>query len=381
MVEFMVELMVEPMRVARGARCTHLMSGGDSGTCASLLFMVGPQETVDNDDAPGGALTALCQPAPVLATLVLVINDHALKGGGVVPGAITGKLSDMAGLFLFPILLAALARVALLRATGSRAVSGRLYWRWLPALSAGVTLLGFTALKTWPGFNRLVESFWGQNILDPGDLLASPMVGLAWWWLRAYDTRTVTAHRPGRVAQITALAVAAFACLATSPPRMPRMYPMWRVEQTNKRLACALVTPGVSKSGKTGVGLTLAVRGQGPGICRVQVNLAALNLMVGSAGPEPADGPAVSAVRAHPQVSGVEVGAGQVAHIYLPFLFDNNRAWNNGLRRGFFQIRLTIDDQAQPEWHIPAEHQLDGYHYGDRWRRTGQTQPYKSMAR
>ncbi len=32
------------------------------------------------------------------ALAVLVANDHALKGSGLVPGALTGKLSDFAGL-------------------------------------------------------------------------------------------------------------------------------------------------------------------------------------------------------------------------------------------------------------------------------------------
>jgi hypothetical protein len=42
----------------------------------------------------------------VAAVLLLVVNDHLLKGAGV-PGILTGKLSDVAGVVFLPLLLAA----------------------------------------------------------------------------------------------------------------------------------------------------------------------------------------------------------------------------------------------------------------------------------
>jgi outer membrane protein assembly factor BamB len=45
-----------------------------------------------------------------LALLVVLLNDHVLQGAGVLPGALTGKLSDVAGLVLVPALVASLAR-------------------------------------------------------------------------------------------------------------------------------------------------------------------------------------------------------------------------------------------------------------------------------
>ncbi len=39
------------------------------------------------------------------ALVVLVVNDHMLKGSGVLPGSVTGKLSDFAGLFVLAVLL------------------------------------------------------------------------------------------------------------------------------------------------------------------------------------------------------------------------------------------------------------------------------------
>jgi hypothetical protein len=45
----------------------------------------------------------MVRPLPLLAVAVLVVNDHLLKQ--CFPGVITGKLSDFAGLFFFPLFL------------------------------------------------------------------------------------------------------------------------------------------------------------------------------------------------------------------------------------------------------------------------------------
>ena len=64
---------------------------------------------------------ALLHPAWLGALAVLVLNDHVLKGADLLPGLVTGKLSDLAGLVVAPVLLAVLLRVrterGLLRAT------------------------------------------------------------------------------------------------------------------------------------------------------------------------------------------------------------------------------------------------------------------------
>jgi hypothetical protein len=54
------------------------------------------------------AAPSLCRAPPIVALIVLVANDHVLKGSALAPAWLTGKLSDVAGLFLFPILLTAL---------------------------------------------------------------------------------------------------------------------------------------------------------------------------------------------------------------------------------------------------------------------------------
>jgi hypothetical protein len=44
---------------------------------------------------------------------LLAINDHWLKHAGLLPAGLTGKLSDFAGLFFFPMLLMALGRAGI----------------------------------------------------------------------------------------------------------------------------------------------------------------------------------------------------------------------------------------------------------------------------
>src|SRR5690349_2000892 len=69
------------------------------------------------------------------ALFVLVLNDHVLKGSGLVPAVITGKLSDFAGLIVAPVLLCA--------AFSARSDRARGFWITLVAL-------GFAAIKLSP---------------------------------------------------------------------------------------------------------------------------------------------------------------------------------------------------------------------------------------
>src|SRR5688572_756580 len=74
----------------------------------------------------------LSRPAWWVALALLLINDHLLKGSGLLPGWLTGKLSDVAGLLMAPPLLVVLA--------GARARAARL------ACFAAVALV-FAAIK------------------------------------------------------------------------------------------------------------------------------------------------------------------------------------------------------------------------------------------
>jgi hypothetical protein len=75
---------------------------------------------------------------PLLAVAVLVVNDHVLKQH--CPGIVTGKLSDFAGLFFFPLLLTdALAAMR----------PGVVERRRLLAGACVATVLVFALVKTW----------------------------------------------------------------------------------------------------------------------------------------------------------------------------------------------------------------------------------------
>ncbi len=105
-------------------------------------------------------LRAFRHPLLILSILVLLLNDHLLKAAA--PSALTGKLSDFAGLFFFPFLVGVTLSEMLARLAGRR-LGPR------PALliSFGLCAVLFTAIKTLPGANALAH-------LDP---LALPARG------------------------------------------------------------------------------------------------------------------------------------------------------------------------------------------------------------
>ena len=83
----------------------------------------------------------LLHPVALVALLVLLVNDHVLKAAW--PGALTGKLSDIAGLVLAPLVLQAAWEV------GAWTVGGR----WGPSVrallvAAAIVGIGFVAVKT-----------------------------------------------------------------------------------------------------------------------------------------------------------------------------------------------------------------------------------------
>jgi hypothetical protein len=160
--------------------------------------------------APSRGLRALAHPVTIGAVALLVLNDHVLKGW--TPGPLTGKLSDIAGLFFFPILATFLL--------------GRLSRRW-PARTvalAAFTLCaaGFALLKAHTGINstvrELAASALGMHLqlaLDPSDLWALLVMPPAFLlWLNAEGE--VGRPMPVRRGLVMA-AIASLAAIATSP--------------------------------------------------------------------------------------------------------------------------------------------------------------------
>jgi hypothetical protein len=77
----------------------------------------------------------LLHPIAIASIVVLVVNDHVLKA--LAPGFVTGKLSDVAGLVFFPLLIASLAEI----------VTGTGHRRVVLAGSITTTLLLFAVVK------------------------------------------------------------------------------------------------------------------------------------------------------------------------------------------------------------------------------------------
>lgn len=138
-------------------------------------------------------------PVFLVGLVVLVVNDHVLKRR--VPGAMTGKLSDLAGLTIFPMLVVAVVEVA-------HWFGGRQEWRATSATfaaSAVATVGGFAAIKTIGPVGDLYRTTlgWSQWMLsavprflvggdvgvphraeliaDRSDLIAAPMVLISLW--------------------------------------------------------------------------------------------------------------------------------------------------------------------------------------------------------
>jgi hypothetical protein len=135
------------------------------------------------------------------ALVVLVLNDHVLKHAGILPGSITGKLSDFAGLIVAPVLVCAIVRA---QSSFARVLS-----------FAGV-VLPFVALELFPSAAELTVrllSYVGipwKLWSDPTDLFALVVLPLAWKLSWGASLRP-SLERAGAL-------LGAGACLATSIP-------------------------------------------------------------------------------------------------------------------------------------------------------------------
>lgn len=151
------------------------------------------------------SLRALAHPTSVLALVVLVLNDHVLKEAW--PGWVTGKLSDVAGLVVFPLLLA--VPLAAVRVRRSLPVA--------LAVAGG----GFVFCKTSALGAAWTSSLWSlfgtptHIRADVTDLLALPALWVAW---RIHRTAAgaVAAGWRRTVAVAAGMAVLPVGVLATS---------------------------------------------------------------------------------------------------------------------------------------------------------------------
>jgi hypothetical protein len=139
--------------------------------------------------------------------VVLVVNDHLLKGRGIVPSWLTGKASDFAGLVVAPVLLCAL---------GARGHP----WRRLACF--GLVVAPFSWMKLSANGAHALERASSSVGLswriwaDPTDLAALAVLPLAWWLSEPYAGAAPRSSRGLRAPERLAALLGAAACLASS---------------------------------------------------------------------------------------------------------------------------------------------------------------------
>lgn len=264
---------------------------------------------------------------------MLAVNDHLLKGRGLLPGWLTGKLSDVAGLFFFPILLFALSGLVWAAPSAPRARTRRAAWL------AAVTTIVFAATKLSTSANAVANAVLGPTAMDPTDLFACPAAVLAVVYVRR-------APRPRAPARAVALRdralvlLAAVASMATSRTNAPRSFPTWRVEAPRADALCTAIRADVVKSGKEGVGVVLL---RETPRCPLRVESAALR----------------AGDRAHRALAIAPWDEHETT--YLAFLFDNEALWNAGVRHG--QLELVFSAGAERRAMVfSMVHAWDGWH-------------------
>jgi len=154
-------------------------------------------------------LRALLHPLWLAAFAALLLNDSVLKATLEAP-LLTGKLSDVAGLVVAPVVLAALLRVR----------TSRGLW-----LSAAAVVAVFSAINLSPAaagaWDAGIAAVFGGSSTwtDPFDLLAVPAAAVGIWALEPAMARAQS--RAGRVGAWGLAAAAAVACLGSSDPQDP----------------------------------------------------------------------------------------------------------------------------------------------------------------
>ena len=143
---------------------------------------------------------------------------------------------------------------------------------------------------------------------------------------------------------MTTIVAAVFAVgCATSAGPEPLAY--WTVAApATHAVGCATAEVWVSKSGKTGLGLTVALATAEP-VCQVELRSATLTV-------------AGRAVPASPPPAALVLTPGGAQYRYLPFLFDNDGAWRAGVRTAEVMLHLRAADAPAPPLRLPLEQHL-----------------------
>ncbi|MCA9984566.1 MAG: hypothetical protein KDE59_09740 [Anaerolineales bacterium] len=164
------------------------------------------------------SLRCLTHPLSLTMVGLLLLNDRLLKWQFA--SWWTGKLSDVAGLFFFPFVLTTVIS---------------LFWRRRSVGPATIFLVGwlFTLIKVIPAINELAIQLWSALLnapvaiaLDPSDLLALPVLGLAaLLWEREWDRPVPAKLSPAFTLFATSVwSLTLLASLASSCPSDDRIF-------------------------------------------------------------------------------------------------------------------------------------------------------------
>lgn len=130
---------------------------------------------------------------PLSAVALLILNDHYLKSAH--PSWLTGKLSDFAGLFFFPIFLCALFNLSrnLLNQWLGETTAPKFSWITLrqAVIAVAITDLIFVSIKLVPSATHLylqmmcLLGYPSRVTRDRTDLIALAMNPLTLWFVRS----------------------------------------------------------------------------------------------------------------------------------------------------------------------------------------------------
>jgi hypothetical protein len=193
------------------------------------------------------ALAALVNPVSLVAVATLLLNDHLLKY--LSPSWLTGKLSDVAGLYFAPyVCLAALLTLLSF---------GRARWpsEWIAVAVYGAIGIAFAMLKTSTAaadsFVAVLFALTGQHlslVVDPSDLIALVSLPASYLlWARERRRAPDGAVRRRPLLRALALCIATAAMAATSSPA-PHVASI-AVDRTDGDLLYAIVEDTDDKDG------------------------------------------------------------------------------------------------------------------------------------